>query len=201
MKRLHVGVSALSGLLAASGCSQLYEPEAQVSDITPQTVVSSTAGLTHVVVREEASPVLTCAMPPPDAAFDQGDAADFSISLISTGDDAGGEDDDTEEVEMAGRTPAVLITRELFYRACEFSMNFKLSKQEALDLYNKTLETVSAVWATEAGNTTVTVGDTVQTTSQETVQATTTGSVTESEATTDTVSESESDSSSTTTSQ
>jgi len=90
---------------------------------------------------------------------------------------------------MAGRTPAVLMTRELFYRACEFSLNFGLTKQEALDLYNKTLDAVTQVWATEAGNTTVTVGDTVQTTSGVTIQATTTGEVSATETVTDTTSE------------
>ena len=63
---------------------------------------------------------------------------------------------------MAGRTPSVLMAREMFFRACEFSANFDLNKQEALTLYNQTLKTIGDAWATEAQNTTITVGDSIK---------------------------------------
>jgi hypothetical protein len=72
---------------------------------------------------------------------------------------------------MAGRTPALLMAREMFYRTCEFSTNFGLNKKEALSLFQQTLKTVGSVWATEAQNTTVTVGDTIQDTGGLTVSA------------------------------
>lgn len=106
--------------------------------------MSTTSSLSHVFVRDGSSSYITCTQPSPDAAFDQSETADISISLISVGEsDAAGEEENSAEVEMAGRTPAVLMTRELFYRACEFSMNYKLSKEEALSLYTKTLDTVN----------------------------------------------------------
>lgn len=82
---------------------------------------------------------------------------------------------------MAGRTPAILMTRELFFRACEFSQNYKLNKDEALTLYNKTLDTIATVWATEAGNTTVTIGDTVSSTSTVGVSASNSDTITSSD--------------------
>jgi len=119
MKRLSIGLSGCLGLLALTGCSSFYEPGIQTTEVKPGTIISNTASLSHVFVRDETSPTITCTQPQPDAAFDQGEAADISVSLVSLGggDDAGAEEEEAEEVEMAGRTPAVLMTRELFYRA------------------------------------------------------------------------------------
>lgn len=94
----------------------------------------------------------------------------MSIALIKFGgDDSGGDSQNSSEVEMAGRTPTVLIARELFYRACEFSFNFKLDKTEATAIYNKTLDIIKEGWLKEAGQTTVTVGDKVTTSSNENI--------------------------------
>jgi len=62
---------------------------------------------------------------------------------------------------MAGRTPTVILARELMFRTCEFSQNFKLDKKEALAFYEKTMAAIEKACAIKASNTTVTVGDTV----------------------------------------
>jgi hypothetical protein len=93
------------------------------------------------------------------------------------------------EGELAGRTPAVLMARELFYRLCEFSRNQSLSKDEALKLYTQTLSAVKEVWATEAGNTTITVGDTVSTTTTDALSSTQSSTSTDSNTTSDTTSQ------------
>ena len=49
----------------------------------------------------------------------------------------------------------------MFYRACEFTSNSDLSKDQAMEVYLKTLDAVSQGWAIEAGNTSVTVGDSI----------------------------------------
>ena len=176
-----------------ASCAALYEPKPVTSRLEEKTVLSNTASLSHMVVRGAKTDLITCTQPQPDAAFDQGEAADFALSLITFGgDDQAGEDESSEEVEMAGRTPAVLMARELFYRACEFSENYKLTKKEALDLYSKTLDSVTQVWAKEAGNTTVTVGDTATTTSDTTLQSSTTNSLSSTHTKSDTSTEEDS---------
>ena len=42
-----------------------------------------------------------------------------------------GDQESIGSMTMGGRSPAVLITSELLYRACEFSNNFNLDKDEA----------------------------------------------------------------------
>ena len=182
-------IAALPFMIAS--CADIYEPKPRTSDLREKTVLSSTASLSHMVVRGPKTDLITCTQPSPDAAFDQGEAADVALTLISLGgDDQGGEEESSSEVEMAGRTPAVLMARELFYRACEFSENYKLSKDEALTLFTKTLDSVTQVWATEAGNTTVTIGDTVTTTATTNLQSTNTGSITSTDTKSDTSTES-----------
>jgi len=184
-------VAALPVTLAS--CADVYEPKPVTSDLRDKTVLSSTASLSHMVVRGAKTDLITCTQPQPDAAFDQGETADFSLTLINLGgDDQAGEDESSNEVEMAGRTPAVLMAREMFYRACEFSENYKLSKDEALALFTKTMESVTQVWGTEAGNTTVTVGDAVTTTTGATIESNTAGSVTTSDSQSDTSTEEDS---------
>ena len=44
---------------------------------------------------------------------------------------------------MAGRTPAVILARELMFRPCEFSQTFKLDKKEGVE--NKIAEIKLAI--------------------------------------------------------
>ena len=165
-----------AAMLTAAGCTDIYEPTPKITKIESAWMISDTASLSSTLVRTPKSDIVTCSEPQPDAAFNQGESADVNVSLISVGGGSDssndGQSESSEETELAGRTPAVLMSRELFFRACEFSQNYKLSKDEALDLYNKTLEIVDKNWAVEAGQTTVTIGDTITTTQGATVSST-----------------------------
>tara|TARA_B100000676_G_C18027683_1_gene816635 strand:+ start:1237 stop:1797 length:561 start_codon:yes stop_codon:yes gene_type:complete len=168
MKRYILAISVVIGALTLSGCASLYEPTARVADIAPNTRISGTSAITHTFISDDSSNYITCALPPPDAAFDQSEAGDISLSLVdlSDGTDSGDESENSAEVEMAGRTPTVLLSRELFFRTCEFSHNYDLTKEESLVLYNKILDTIKANWAIEARSTKVTIGDKVGTTNK-----------------------------------
>lgn len=193
---------ALGSLVAVSACAGVYEPTPKIEKIEDAWLISNTAALSNTIVRTPQSTITTCTAPPPDAAFDQSEEADINISLVSVGSgsdsDAEGESEASQETELAGRTPAVLLSRELFYRTCEFSQNYRLDKAEALKLYNRTLDIVEKNWAVEAGQTTVTIGDSVTTsqgatisnTVSQTESQTGTTSATSSETTSDTSSES-----------
>jgi len=80
--------------------------------------------------------------------------------MINTGDDKVGNTESSGETEMTGRTPGVLMTRELFFRTCEFSKNYKLLQDQALKLYLQTLNAASKGWISEVEKTTITIGET-----------------------------------------
>ena len=141
------------------GCSvsDLYEPKPHVSPVAPQTMVSNTASVKNTYVHDPESNVIVCAEPSPDAAFSQSKSSDVSISILNFGseheevEDA----DESAELEMAGRAPHVLLTRELMFRLCEFIRNHRLGQQTAIELYKKNLDIISEVSNTVAGNTTI----------------------------------------------
>lgn len=146
------------------GCSG-YKPEPYVMrDGSGGTVVSSTAAVASTYVRGESSSKIVCSAPPPDASFSESDSSNLDISLVkneeNTTADSDKLDDASNEVELTGRTPSVLLAREVFFRTCEISQNFKLSKEQALDLFKLSLQAVSDNWAGETANTTITISDT-----------------------------------------
>jgi hypothetical protein len=152
----------LGSVLLLGACGSTYQPVPEHKTIQVNSAIAVTAGISQTFIRDKNANYLICTQSMPDAAYDQGDDANISYALIDTSSDQISGQDDSNEVEMAGRTPTVLMAREMFFRACEFSVNYDLNKQEALTLYNQTLQTIGKVWATEAQNTTVTIGDSVK---------------------------------------
>ena len=158
-------VALVAVFFLISACSSIEAPSPKTFNLAADSSISVTAGTSQTFVRSQSANYKLCSQPMPDVAYDKGDDADINYSFINTSSDQVSAQDNSDEVEMAGRTPAILMAREIFYRTCEFSTNFGLNKQEALSLYQQTLTTVGNVWASEAQNTTVTVGDTIQDTS------------------------------------
>lgn len=136
-------------------------PVPSQSNINNNHILTTTSGQGQIYVLSRDNNHYMCSLPQPDSSFDQKDGDSFELSLVSVKDKQVSDSEDSEEVELAGRTPAVLISRELFFRACEFSSNYQLTKDEAKALYMKTLEGVLNNWAIEAGRTSVQIGDSV----------------------------------------
>ena len=149
------------------GCASTAELVPSQLSLEKDSVTAVTAGLSQTFFRSKQSGYWICSTPPPDAAFDQSEGGSVNVSMIGMGSEGGSEDEGSTDAEMAGRTPAVLMAREMFYRACEFSTNFGLSEEHATQVYLKTLDAVSQGWAIEAGQTTVQIGDTVTDTSED----------------------------------
>ncbi|WMN60355.1 hypothetical protein NI389_02780 [Pseudoalteromonas xiamenensis] len=147
--------------LTLAGCSSMEYPVPLKTTLDNNHILTTTSGQGQIYVLTPESNYYLCSLPQPDSAFDQKDDGDLTISLINTQGEGSDIDESSEEVELAGRTPAVLLTRELFFRACEFSSNYKLTKEEAKLIYMKTLEGVLGNWKIEAHKTNVNIGDVV----------------------------------------
>lgn len=161
-------------LLSLTGCSAVQVPAPQQTNLDNNHILTTTSGQGQIYVLSRDSNHYLCSLPQPDSAFDQKDDGDLTISLVNTQGEGSDIDESSEEVELAGRTPAVLLARELFFRACEFSANYKLEKEEAKSIYLKTLEGVFENWKVEASRTTINVGDVVnnRTSVDETISST-----------------------------
>ena len=151
-------------IILLSGCAsdkQLAPSHLEINRNSVVDVTGSTAGLSQTYFVKKDSGYRVCNQPMPDAAFDQTKDKSFNFSVIGRNSEGGNDASGSVNAEMEGRTPGVLIAREMFYRACEFTSNSDLSKDQAMEVYLKTLDAVSQGWAIEAGNTSVTVGDSI----------------------------------------
>jgi len=150
-------ISLLILTTIVSSCSSIERPTPTGHDIKDRTLIPLTAGQSFIkMTKKSGSDFYTCTMPQPDATFSQSLEDTLGANLFSEEATEG-----SSEAEMAGRTPTVLMARELFFRTCEFSVNYQLSKEEAFNLFKETLTTVNSLATIQANNTTITVGDTV----------------------------------------
>ena len=149
------------------GCSTPFEPNMQSESLKQNTVVSGTPSLSGYSGIGKKDKMSVCLGRGADATFNQSESANLSIAIVSTGgDDKGSESENTGEEEMSGRTPGVLISREIFYRVCELYTNLDLDKKEAIGLFKSALGVVSQGWLKEGSNTNITISDTLQTQQQ-----------------------------------
>ncbi len=154
---------ALASLVFLNACTSAYEPTPKTTALDSEKMISNTASVRGTLIVHPKDQKFICTQPPPDAAFSQGESGNLSVNIFASQSEGGSESEETTENEMAGRTPAVLLARELLYRLCEFGHNYPLDKTEASALYEKNLELISKISGIEAGNTKVTIGDTVKT--------------------------------------
>lgn len=153
-----IGISSL----VLNGCSTIQTPKPQINKIGEDiTTVTTTAETTATTFKQKNSLKQMCAAPSPDATFNSSDSDSLSIALVNNSknsSDGVGASMAEGGNEMNGRSPAVLITRELFYRLCETYTNFNLTKEEALPLFQKVLDLVGQGWTAEAAKTAVSIG-------------------------------------------
>ena len=87
----------------------------------------------------------------------------FSINLLSDGNTKDGEaiSSASQDTELEGRTPVLLLSRELLFRQCEFSYNNNLNHAEALKLYNRNLDIIKTLAIEEIKRTKITIKETL----------------------------------------
>jgi hypothetical protein len=162
-----LSVCALSFLVFGSGCGQTgIDPLTETVDTPPSGIVLSRSSLNVQTLRDPQQLQKVCLGRGADTAYEHSESGGLSVSLVSSpsqSSESSDFQDNAGEEELAGRTPAVLMAREIFYRACEFSTNYQLTKGEATQIFHAALEAVGSGWSNESENTTVTVGDTVAT--------------------------------------
>ncbi|MEO9898336.1 MAG: hypothetical protein ABJD13_05590 [Paracoccaceae bacterium] len=143
--------------LTFSACANI-EPKPTVTPVAEETLVTSTASTSNTLILARNTNFVTCTSPAPDATYSQAEQASGQASGTRNS-ESGVFSESSSAFGLQGRSPAVLMTRELFFRTCEFSRNYNLSQQQAYELYLKTLKIAASGWDAEAARTTVTIGE------------------------------------------
>lgn len=84
-----------------------------------------------------------CRAPDPDFSVQQSDQ--LNLSLPMNGGESIGGGEKQIGLNLGGRTPAVLITRELMYRACELTSNINADNKTTIDIYSAFLEGIKDI--------------------------------------------------------
>lgn len=143
-----------------TGCDK-WEPVERLTSTGPTTVIASNASVDASVVFVDPSQGITCRGRGADAVFAESNSMTSVISITKTNSnsDNSGLSSGVGETEMSGRTPGILFSRELFFRTCEFSGNYKLSYQDAAALFAQASDAAVEVIKAEIANTQIQITD------------------------------------------
>jgi len=83
-----------------------------------------------------------CRAPGPDFTVQASDGGSVGGSFMPGTKDSLGLSSGESALSLGGRSPEVLLARELFYRACELSLNTNANSQQATDIYYHFLDAV-----------------------------------------------------------
>ncbi len=142
-------------LLSISGCSTLdplISSDKKVRDHhlyerSGIDIIVENASLKTTVIKDKDSFERICRSPNPD--FASGQTSGVSVGLgqgPTIGTSSGAMID-----SLGGRSPAVLITRELMYRACELALNLQANPDLSKEIYWRFLATVELAIKSQTG--------------------------------------------------
>lgn len=144
MKKKNKAVAcSLSAAALLAGCA-VAPPLAKTEKFTVGGIdmLSTSAEQQIVLFHSPENIVKVCLVPPPDAVATFGE--NISLGVKGTG---VGESESDGAAVLGGRGPTALIARDLLFRTCELSLNYKLTKDEALQLYRQTLSSIEKMSA------------------------------------------------------
>ncbi|MCP3673924.1 MAG: hypothetical protein GY829_05580 [Gammaproteobacteria bacterium] len=120
-----------------TGCAMpIVDPE--ISNFKGIRIYSTTADQQSTIMKDHNSTERFCLSRGTDVADTESAGIGASLGIGSQNEGIS-EGSSVGAIDLGGRNPAVLITRELMYRTCEMMMNLNLSKKESLKLFAETL--------------------------------------------------------------
>lgn len=149
MKRL--GTITILGLLSAlAACTHnahYIDIESPVEGLSVTTTPDSNQA---TYIKTGSSDIRFCAETNIDYADSRSSGISTSIGVHGVTDSLGDKSTDSA-VGFGGRDPAVLITRELMFRACEFMANINADDRTAVTIYAGTLDAIIKISQSQQG--------------------------------------------------
>lgn len=121
------------GTLGSKSSSTIYDRKGVDVFVEPSTGIS-------YLLTDEGTHDQFCMAPPPDLSDVKGSSDSLSVKGVAVTNDTA-----LSVATLGGRSPAVLISREIMYRTCELYVNLKMTKQETILLFRDSLDRVMDV--------------------------------------------------------
>lgn len=131
-------------LLGISGCAGITpepEKEGKIYERDGVSTLLIPAETREVYFKDSRSFERHCRAPGPDVSIQSSSGISLGASIIGKSDEIS-ETNGQSGLALGGRDPAVLLTRELMYRACELTSNLNANQKTTLYIYNRFLRTV-----------------------------------------------------------
>lgn len=114
-------------------------------------IISNTSDTQMTFIKQHGNLERYCAARESDVADTSSSGISFGAGTI--GDTANISDGSSQgALSLGGRDPAVLIVRELMYRACELTMNLNTNKDDTIDIYMKFMSIMKEIAIAQQGN-------------------------------------------------
>ncbi|MFT5453335.1 MAG: hypothetical protein ACI9N9_002841 [Enterobacterales bacterium] len=146
----------LSTLFVITGCSVAPPKPGISASLDGLIIYSATSDMQSAFLKSSSSGEHFCDSRMSDVADTESVSVGLGYSAVGLSEGIN-EGASRGAVSLGGRSPAVLITREVMYRTCEMVMNLDLNKKEALDLYIHTLNLVKSVALSDTGTGTASI--------------------------------------------
>jgi hypothetical protein len=139
--------TCLAATLVVAGCGTFgSQSRATLYDRSGvDVVIEPTTGNSFLLTDEKIKDQF-CMAPPPDLTDSKNSSGSLSVKGVSLSEGVG-----ASVAALGGRSPAVLISREIMYRTCELYVNARMTKEESLSLFKSSLDRVIEVTKAQIG--------------------------------------------------
>lgn len=130
--------------LALTGCASIPSaPQGQLFERGGVSMVVIPGNSRETYFSDPKSMERHCRAPSPDVSLTASEGVSLNVpSLTGKGGSGVTEDASMGALSLGGRSPAVLISRELLYRACEITNNLNLPPDQALKLFQEVMAAI-----------------------------------------------------------
>lgn len=144
-------------LMMLSASCAMTPPEPKIDNLGAIDSIASTSDIQMTIVKSHGDPERYCAARQSDVADTRSVGTSIGVSATSAGESIG-ESSSQGALALGGRSPAVLIVREMMYRACELSLNLNADNAQTLQIYKMFMDEMKAITSMQIGSGTSSAG-------------------------------------------
>jgi len=161
MKKVHLTLILVISIFFLGCSSKTSKPTVLERDNV--SAISNTADLQMTFIKKHGDLDRYCGSRQSDVADTRSSGATLGVGTIGKSENIG-EGSSQGALSLGGRSPSVLIVREMLYRACELTMNLNTDTKTTIEVYSKFLDSIEKITTSQTEVGTTSVGEKANTT-------------------------------------